>query len=56
MPDDVNIKKILNAPYWWAISLYVFLYNSMMCVYAVKVRVLGDAALIHVNLTCPPTW
>ena len=51
---DVIIRKILNAPYWWAISLCVFIYNCMhwvCCALCSEVRVLGDAALKHVNLT-----
>ena len=51
---DFIITKILNAPYWWAILLCVFIYNSMhweCCALCSEVRVLGDAALIHVNLT-----
>ena len=45
---DVIIRKTLNAPYWWAISLCVY---SMLCVMQWSAHFRR-----HVNLTCPPTW
>ena len=33
-----------------------FLHTTLCCALCSEVCILGDAALIHVNLTCPPTW